>query len=139
MPERTTHPFYKAILVVWIVGFLIGTATHVFDLLAGGIDTYAEFPTAVRLFWVCLTILDPVTVVLLALRRSAGIVLALIVILADVAVNWTVFVIFGNFPLFAVVNQTLFAVLLLTTAPMLWGRFRTRSGATATLPKTGSA
>lgn len=37
-------------MVVWMVGFLIGTATHVLDLLAGGYGTYAEFPTVVRLF-----------------------------------------------------------------------------------------
>ena len=116
-----------------------GTATHIFDLLTGGTDTYTEFPTAVRLSWVCLTILDPVTLVLLALRRPAGIVLALVVIFADVAVNWTVFVIFGDFPLFAVVNQTLFAVLLFNTAPMLWRGFGTRSEATAGLQETGSA
>lgn len=133
MLERTPHRFHTAILVVWIVGFLIGTATHVLDLLAGGFDTYAEFPTAVRLFWVSLTILDPITVVLLALRRLAGVILALAVILVDIAVNWTVFVTLAGFPLFAVVNQTLFAVVLLTTAPMLWRGFRTRSEATAAI------
>lgn len=89
--------------------------------------------------WDSLTVLDPVTVVLLALHRPSGVVLALVVILTDIAVNWTVFVIIGGFPLFAVVNQTLFAVLLLTTAPMLRRGFRARSVATAAIRDATSA
>lgn len=119
------------ILVVWIVGFLIGTTTHVLDLVAGGLETYAEFPTALRLFWVSLTVIDPITAALLALRRRAGIVLALIVILADIAVNWTVFATVGGNPLFGVVNQTVFAAILLATAPILWRWFPTPSSAAA--------
>nr|WP_300146794.1 hypothetical protein [Propionicimonas sp.] len=131
MPQKTSHRLRTVILVVWIVGFLIGTTTHVLDLVAGGLETYAEFPTALRLFWVSLTVIDPITAALLALRRRAGIVLALIVILADIAVNWTVFATVGGNPLFGVVNQTVFAAILLATAPILWRWFPTPSSAAA--------
>ena len=131
MPQKTSHRLRTVILVVWIVGFLIGTTTHVLDLVAGGLETYAEFPTALRLFWVSLTVIDPITAALLALRRRAGIVLALIVILADIAVNWTVFATVGGNPLFGVVNQTVFAAILLATAPILWRWFGTPSSAAA--------
>lgn len=123
MAPKTPHRLRIAILAVWIAGFLIGTTTHVLDLMAGGLETYAEFPTALRLFWASLTIIDPITAAFLALRRRAGIVLALIVILADITVNWTVFATIGGNPLFGVVNQTVFAVILLTTAPILWRWF----------------
>ncbi len=116
----------RAILILWVIGFLIGTATHILDLVEGGFETYAEFPTALRLFWVSLVVLDPITVVLLLLHRRVGIVLALTVILADIAVNWTVFVTVSGNPLFGVVNQTVFAAFLLATTPMLWRSFRTR-------------
>ena len=119
------------ILAIWIIGFLIGTTSHLLDLAAGGLRTYAEFPTALRLFWVSLTILDPVTAALLALRCRAGIVLALVVILTDITVNWTVFLTIAGNPLFGVVNQTLFAIILLTTAPILWRWFTTLSDAPA--------
>jgi len=131
VPQKTSHRLRTVILVVWIVGFLIGTTTHVLDLVAGGLETYAEFPTALRLFWVSLTVIDPITAALLALRRRAGIVLALIVILADIAVNWTVFATVGGNPLFGVVNQTVFAAILLATAPILWRWFPTPSSAAA--------
>lgn len=119
------------LLAVWIVGFLIGTISHILDLAAGGLQTYAEFPAALRLFWVSLAILDPVVVVLLALRRRTGIVLALVVILADIAVNWTVLLTIGGNPLFGVVNQTLFAVTLIGTAPFLWRWFGSLEHTTA--------
>jgi hypothetical protein len=122
----TSHRTRTVVLVVWILGFLVGTTTHILDLAAGGVETYAGFPAGVRLFWVSLTVLDPLTVVLLALRRRAGIVLALAVILADIAVNWTVFVTIGGLAIYGVVNQTLFAIVLVTTAPILWRWFRSR-------------
>lgn len=119
------------IQAVWIIGFLIGTTSHVVDLAAGGLETYAEFPTVLRVFWVSLTILDPITVILLALRRRAGIVLALAVILSDIAVNWTVFLAIADSPLVGVVNQTLFAAVLFSTAPVLWRWFATQEHASA--------
>ena len=124
MPRRETPDRLRAvILAIWIVGFLVGTTSHVLDLAAGGLQTYAGFPTALRLFWISLTVLDPVTVVLLALRRRTGIVLALAVILVDIAVNWTVFLTIEGNPIYGVVNQTLFAVILMSTAPTLWRWF----------------
>lgn len=128
MARPTADRLRLAIRVVWIAGFLVGTASHVLDLIAGGADTYGQFPTALRVFWSSLTVLDPLTVLLLLLRKRAGIILGLVVILADIAVNWTVLLTIGGNPLFGVVNQTLFAVFLLATAPALWRSFRSAQG-----------
>jgi hypothetical protein len=46
-----------------------------------------------------------------------------VVILADIAVSWTVFFTIGGNPLFGVVNQTMLAISLLATAPALWRWF----------------
>lgn len=124
MGRPTTDRVRLVILVVWIAGFLVGTASHVLDLIAGGADTYGGFPPALRAFWLSLTVLDPLTVLLLLLRKRASIVLGLVVILADIAVNWTVYFTIGGNPLFGVVNQTVFAIFLLATAPALWRWFR---------------
>ena len=112
--------FGRVIQVVWVTGYLIGTTTHVVDLIIGGSNTYEAFPLGLRLFWMSLTLLDPLVVVLLMLRRRAGVVLGLAVILADIAVNWTVFVTIGGHSLFGVVNQTAFAIFLVATAGVLW-------------------
>ena len=123
VPRETSASLRRAVLVVWIAGFLVGTTTHVLDLVAGLSETYAAFPKVLRLFWVSLTVLDPITAALLVLKRRVGIILALLVISADIAVNWTVFFTIGGLSLFGVVNQTLFAAILFTTASTLWRWF----------------
>ncbi|GLK17315.1 hypothetical protein [Herbiconiux flava] len=106
--------------VVWVLGFLVGTTTHTADLIVGGVNAYSDFPLGVRLFWVSLTILDPATAALIIFRRRSGIVVGIVVIVADIAVNWTVFAVVGGLSLFGVLSQSLFAVLILATARPLW-------------------
>jgi hypothetical protein len=113
--------------VVWVLGFLVGTTTHTADLIVGGLNAYSDFPLGVRLFWVSLTIMDPATAALIIFRRRSGIVLGIAVIVADIAVNWTVFVMVGGLSLFGVISQSLFAVLILVTARPLWIWFGTAS------------
>ena len=109
--------------VLWVLGFLVGTTTHTADLILGGVNAYSGFPLGVRLFWVTLTVLDPVTAALIIFRRRSGIVLGSAVIMADIAVNWTVFVMVGGLSIFGVISQSLFAVLILVTARPLWRWF----------------
>lgn len=136
MTGTTDDRLRMAILVVWTAGFLVGTTSHVLDLIAGGADTYGAFPSALRAFWFSLIILDPLTATFLLLRKRAGIILGVIVILSDIAVNWTVFFTIGGNPLFGAVNQTVFAVFLLTTAPVLWRWFASATKRGRRLPQS---
>jgi hypothetical protein len=113
------HPAARLLRWLWIAGFAVGTTTHVADLVVGGADVYADFHPALRAFWVSLTLWDPLVIVLLLLRRRAGVVLGLVVILADIAVNWSVIAVVGGIPVWGAVNQTAFAVLLLASARLL--------------------
>jgi hypothetical protein len=108
---------------MWVIGFLVGTTTHTADLIIGGVDAYSGFPLGVRLFWVTLTILDPATAVLIICRRRSGVVLGSAVIIADIAVNWTVFAVVGGLSYFGVISQSLFALLIVVTARPLWRWF----------------
>jgi hypothetical protein len=122
----------KVFQVVCMVGFLVGTTTHTADLIVGGVNAYSDFPLGVRLFWVSLAVLDPATAALIMFRRRPGIVLGIAVIVADIAVNWTVFALVGGLSLFGVISQSLFAVLILATARPLWrwfGQSLARGGA----------
>ena len=110
----------------WILGYLIGTSTHLIDLVLGGTQVYAAFPLELRLFWISLTVFDPLVVILLVLRNKAGIALGVAVIVSDIAVNWTVYVTTDGQPLFGVINQTAFAILILSTARQLWKWFDER-------------
>jgi len=113
------HRAARLLRWLWIAGFAVGTTTHVADLVVGGADVYAAFHPALRAFWVSLTLWDPLVIVLLLLRRRAGVVLGLVVILADITVNWSVIAVVGGIPVWGAVNQTAFAVLLLASARLL--------------------
>jgi len=114
MPRRVT-----IIRALWVIGFLVGTTTHVTDLVLGGADVYEGFPTGIRVFWVSLTLLDPLAIVLIVLRLRAAVVLAIAIMIADVAVNSVMAATYG-LPPYGLVNQTLFGLLVLATAPLLW-------------------
>ena len=101
---------------LWIIGYLIGTSTHTVDLLLGGTNTYSSFPDPLRLFWISLTVLDPLVVVLILLQKQVGVVLGVVVIVVDVGVNATVYATIGGLSLFGVLCQTLFGILILITA-----------------------
>jgi hypothetical protein len=113
------------VLALWSAGFLVGTATHTVDLALGGLDVCAGFPPPVRVFWVSLTVLDALVVALLWRRSRAGVVLAVVIVVCDVGVNTAVFVVHGGLSPFGLVLQVVFGLLVITTAPWLWGQLRT--------------
>jgi hypothetical protein len=105
-----------AVRLLWIAGFLVGTGTHVLDIVAGGAEVYAGYPAAVRVFWLSLTVVDPLVAGLLVFRRPAGVVLGLAVMVADMAVNWTVHATVGGGSMRALLTLTAFMVFVLATA-----------------------
>lgn len=106
--------------VLWSAGFLVGTTTHVIDIVVGGVDVYSGSPTPVRVFWLSLTVLDPSIVVMLWLRMRTAVVLGVVVIVSDVGVNATVFALHGGLSPYGLVAQIMFALLIVSTAPWLW-------------------
>lgn len=115
-------------LALWSAGFLVGTVTHSVDLALGGLNVYAGFPPPVRVFWVSLTVLDALVVVLLWRRLRAAVVLAVVIVVCDVGINTAVLVVHGGLSPFGLVLQVAFGLLVITTAPWLWGRLRTLRG-----------
>lgn len=94
-----SEPFYnnlseKFITAVLALSFLIGTATHTADLIQLGFLGYTKMGDISQFyncFWTSLLFIDPVVAVLLIVKRSAGAVAALIVISADVIINYSFF------------------------------------------------
>lgn len=122
----------RLIIAVWAIGFAFGTTTHTIDLVSRGFAAYEGFPEPVRWFWVSLTVLDPLVVALLLLRRRVAVPLGVVVMLADIAVNWTAFGAVGRLSLFGLVCQSVFAAWVFATARHLWAALgrqgRTESG-----------
>ncbi|WP_157428446.1 hypothetical protein [Agromyces salentinus] len=123
--SRAPLPHGEAlVLAVWVAGFGVGTVVHLIELLTQGAAVYGTMPAGVRVFWVSLTIVDPVLVVLLLLRVRASIWLGCAVMVVDVVVNWTAALTIPGATGPGLVTQPLFLLFLLTTAPLLWRSFR---------------
>ncbi|MFY9653382.1 MAG: hypothetical protein WAK83_29140 [Trebonia sp.] len=76
------------VLAVYLIGFTDGTAAHARDLARAGFHAYSGFPQVpLRVFFISLVLLDPLVVVLAALVLPAGIWLAAVVMVLDVAAN----------------------------------------------------
>ncbi|MGV0937892.1 hypothetical protein [Empedobacter falsenii] len=75
------------LLSVMLLGFAVGTTTHIFDLMNHGWILNPEVPKWKNIFWVSLTFLDFLVVVLLLTKLKFGLLLANIVIITDVLVN----------------------------------------------------
>ncbi len=114
----------RLIVTIWAAGFVIGTIARSIDLIIGGLNVYAGFPELVRWFWISLTVLDPLVVILLAFRARAAAPIAVLVVIADLAVNWSVFYVVGGLSLFGVITQTLFGAFVFLTAAHVWTEHR---------------
>ena len=114
----------RLIIGVWAIGFVVGTITHTIDLVTGGFNVYAGFPEPVRWFWISLTVIDPLVVILLIRRSRATAPLGVLVMIADLAVNWTVFFTVGGLSLVGVLTQSIFGAFVFVTAAHVWRKLR---------------
>lgn len=108
------------IAALWMLGFSVGTLTHLAELIDAGVNVYDGAPEPVRWFWVSLTVVDPVIVVLLLTKLRAGVLVGVVTMVVDVTVNWLTA---SAHPALAgpgLVTQPAFLLFLLLTARPLW-------------------
>ena len=117
--------------------FAVATICHVFDLVWGGWMPYRKYTFGLNAFWTSLTFRDPLAIVLLVKRKRVGLVLALLIISVDVAVNLSVgigeFVRSGHFTFWGLSTQIPVGVFMWWTAPSVWadaadGAYPSRDG-----------
>jgi hypothetical protein len=133
--RRTTELAKWAWIVIGIEAAVllgVGMRSHVSDLLRAGWHAYPTMPGWLNLYWDSLAVFDPLAAVLLLLRRSAGVYVAVAVMITDVASNWySACVISGHDAAHAPGLQRViaFGLLVLGTAPWLVRELR-RAGRT---------
>ncbi|MWV28818.1 hypothetical protein [Aurantiacibacter rhizosphaerae] len=100
---------------------MIGIRNHTADVLADGWLPYDYAPLALNWFWTLLLPIDVIVGALVALRQRAGVVLGVLVMLADVGVNsWYAYRTDWLDLFRALQFQSLFLGFVIGTAPMLW-------------------
>ena len=109
---------------VYVAAFAVATICHVLDIVWGGWLPYTKYAFGLNAFWTSLTFLDPLAIVLLVKRRRVGLVLALLIISVDVAVNLSVgldeFFQSGRFTFWGLATQIPVGVFMWWTAPRVW-------------------
>jgi hypothetical protein len=74
-------------LVLLIAGLVVGTATHVENLVRAGLTPRPELPLFCNVFWSALVVIDPLAVLALLLRPRAGVLLVVAIMALDLSVN----------------------------------------------------
>ncbi|SEM73453.1 hypothetical protein SAMN04488077_107140 [Roseovarius tolerans] len=78
----------RFIIAIYVLCFAIGALSHGKDFIYYGWRPYKAAPLPIEVFWSSLIWIDIlVVVVLLSRKRRLGVVLALSVMLADIAIN----------------------------------------------------
>lgn len=115
----------RGILLVYSLGFFIGMYTHLHGVLTHGWLAW-PVPLAIGLYWDALTLLDPLTVLLLWRRPRVGLAVAVAIMVSDVSVNTFAYRAgyFGP-PLpqmvpLSLFDQALFGLFVVVTAPLVW-------------------
>ena len=120
-PLRTV----RILFIVYSFCFLIGTYTHIKDLINNGFLAH-PVPLAIGLFWNVLTLLDLLAVLLLWRYPKVGLCLSVTIMAADISVNTLVYLA-GYFgpstphmvPL-SLFEQSLFGLFVFVTAPIAY-------------------
>jgi hypothetical protein len=85
---RSLPGWARLALAVYLAGFADGTLAHIRDLVRGGLTVYRHFgPVPVQVLLVSLVLIDPLVCLLIAAARRTGVVLAAVVMVADVLAN----------------------------------------------------
>jgi hypothetical protein len=117
----------RILFAVYALGFLFGTWNHVLDLRHGGFLPYTYAPLAFNIYWTGLTVLDPLAALLLFVLPYCGMVLAVLIMVSDLAVNlYAGCILFAGTPMWdaTLLSQVAFGFFLFVTVPMAWRRLR---------------
>lgn len=124
------HPV-RFFFAVYIFGFAYGTRNHIVDILADGWLGYDFVPFPINLYWTLLTFFDPLAIFLLLTFPLAGILLSLLIMASDIAINTGVTVYFyyqtGMLTFDRLPLQIAFGIFIFLTSPIAWKRVKSLS------------
>lgn len=111
----------KLLLMVYIIGFAVGTTTHSIELIDGGFFPYTFAPLWKNIYRTSLTFLDFAVIILILISIRPALIIAVIIIVSDVIINsggfdFYKFDIVENYRL---VFQFIFGLYILVTAPII--------------------
>jgi|APHig6443717497_1056834.scaffolds.fasta_scaffold22518_2 hypothetical protein len=106
----------KLLLVIYIVGFAIGTTNHTIGLIEGGFLPYTDVPLWKNIYWTALTFLDFLALFLIFKSLKPALLISNLIIISDVLINTKGLQFFNDFNIFF---QILFGLYIVTTTPII--------------------
>ena len=106
----------KLLLVIYIVGFAIGTTNHTIGLIKGGFLPYTYVPLWKNIYWTALTFLDFLALFLIFKSLMPALWISNLIIISDILINTKGLQFFNDFNIFF---QILFGLYIVTTTPMI--------------------
>jgi hypothetical protein len=106
----------KLLLLIYIVGFAIGTTNHTIGLIKGGFLPYTYVPLWKNIYWTALTFLDLFAIFMIFKFIIPVLWISNMIIISDVIINTKGFQFFNDFNIFF---QILFRLYIVTTTPMI--------------------
>ena len=111
----------KILLVIYIVGFAIGTTNHTIGLIKGGFLPYTYVPLWKNIYWAALTFLDFLAIFLIFKSLKPALWISNLIIISDVLINTKGLQFFNDFNIFF---QILFGLYIVSTTPMIILKYR---------------
>jgi hypothetical protein len=102
-----------------VFGLAAGTTTHVLALVRFGLVPSPSQPLAFNCFWTALALVDPAIALALVFWPRAGIAAAIVLMIADVAINVIASGGFGDWPVWF---QSAYGLFVVIAAPCCWKR-----------------
>lgn len=116
----------RLLLVVYIIGFAVGTTTHSIELIKGGFLPYTYAPLWKNIYWTSLTFLDFAVILLILTSIKPAMIVSVLIIVSDVIINSKGFD-FHEFDFidnYRLVFQFAFGLYILITAPIIMINFK---------------
>src|ERR1035437_2339895 len=108
----------KLLLIIYLVGFAIGTTNHTIGLIKGGFLPYTYVPLWKNIYWTALTFLDLFAVFIIFKSLIPALWISNLIIISDIIVNTKGFRFFDDFNIHF---QILFGLYIVITTPIiLW-------------------
>ena len=111
----------KLLLVIYIVGFAIGTTNHTIGLIKGGFLPYTYVPLWKNIYWTALTFLDFLAIFLIFKSLLPALWISNLIIISDILINTKGLQFFNDFNIFF---QILFGLYIVSTTPMIILKYR---------------
>jgi hypothetical protein len=106
----------KLLLVIYIVGFAIGTTNHTIGLIKGGFLPYTYVPLWKNIYWTALTFFDLFAIFIIFKSMKPALWISNLIIISDVIINTNGFQFFNDFNIFF---QILFGLYIVVTTPII--------------------